>query len=298
MDKHSEIAVFLAVVDQGSFSAAARALGQTPSAVGKRVRFLEERLGVNLLIRSTRRMALTEAGLRYSEEARDLQARLEALEDDLKEGGGALRGSVRMTAPTAFGQRYVTPALVGFMEMHPDVNIALSLTDKLVDLTGEGLDLAVRTSVQQDSELIGRRVGPYRRRICAAPQQIAMHGAPDTPAELTRKRCLRLPNEIICADWGLKEGVRTGGRLGNGFVCNSLDALRTASLAGLGIACLPDFLIRDDLQAGRLVEVLPSYRDPSIEGDIVILRPATSVTTRRVRALSDHLFHHLGTSCR
>ncbi|TVS07093.1 MAG: LysR family transcriptional regulator, partial [Rhodobacteraceae bacterium] len=195
MTQIDDLNTLLAVVDHGSFSAAARALGQTPSAVGKRVALLETRLGVVLLHRSTRRMALTAAGRHYAEEAREIVARLAALEDDIAAGADSLRGPVRMTAPIAFGRARVAPALVAFMRQHRKVEIALSLTDRNVDLTGEGMDLAVRTGDLSDSALIARRVMGYARLICATPDYLRAWGAPEHPGELARHRCLTLAQE-------------------------------------------------------------------------------------------------------
>jgi len=288
------MAMFLAVVDHGSFSAAARSMGQTPSAIGKRMRLLEERLGVDLLIRSTRRMALSEAGQRYSEEAREILARVTALEEDITNGAEHLRGTVRLTAPTAYGQRYVVPVITDFLRAHPGVEINLLLTDKLVDLVGEGVDLAIRTGVAADSTLIARRLGAYRRTICACPDHLAAQGAPEGPADLGLRRCLKLPHERTPADWGLDRAKGAGTRrLGAGFICNSLDALHRACLAGEGIACLPDFLAQDSIRQGRLTAILQDQRDPTSAGDILIIRPETTLLPRRVRTLIDALVAQL-----
>lgn len=293
MDRLNETALFLAVVDHGSFSAAARAIGQTPSAVGKRIRLLEERLGVDLLTRSTRRMALTDAGRRYAEDAREILSRLEALEEDITAGTGQLRGTVRLTSPIAYGQRFVVPAVTEFMHRHPQVEIELSLTDRKIDLVAEGVDLAVRTGIVADSGLIGRRLGPYRRSICAAPDYIAAHGTPRTPGDLGSHRCLRLPTEKMPIAWGLEVSAHKGLRLGPSLVCNSLDALHDACCAGLGLACLPEFMAGKSIAAGHLVPLLQAHHDPAADGAILILRPETSVVTRRLRALVDHLVAHL-----
>jgi len=294
MDRQFEMAMFLAVVDHGSFSAVARSMGQTPSAIGKRVRLLEERLGVDLLIRSTRRMALSEAGQRYSEEAREILARVTALEEDITDGADHLRGTVRLTAPTAYGQRYVVPVITDFLRTHTGVEVDLLLTDKRIDLVSEGIDLAIRTGVVADSTLIARRLGAYRRTICVSPDYLATHGAPEGPADLGLRRCLKLPHERTPVDWGLESAERVGTRrLGAGFICNSLDALHRACLEGEGIACLPDFLAQDSIRQGRLTAVLQDHRDPTTTGDILIIRPETSLTPRRVRTLIEALVAQL-----
>lgn len=284
--------LFLLVIDSGSFSAAARRTGQTPSAVGKRIRALEERLGVDLLVRSTRKMALTAAGQRYAEDAREIVARMTALEEDLREGSNVLRGMLRMTAPTAYGQRFVVPAVAAFMASHPAVEVHLMLTDKNIDLVGEGIDLAVRTGSHPDSTLISRRIGPYGRKICAAPSYLERHGRPRAVLDVTSHRCLRLPSEATVAHWGL-QAAQNGIRLGRGFICNSLDALSEACIAGQGLACLPDFIADALISDGQLTEVLSELRDEHGRDEILLLRPANAMPPRRVRALSDALFSHL-----
>lgn len=284
MTQIDDLNTLLAVVDHGSFSAAARALGQTPSAVGKRVALLEARLGVALLHRSTRRMALTAVGRHYAEEAREIVTRLVALEDDIAAGADSLRGPVRMTAPIAFGRARVAPALIAFMRQHRQVEIALSLTDRNVDLNGEGMDLAIRTGGLSDSALIVRRVMGYARLICATPGYLRAWGSPKHPGELAHHRCLMLAQEWQPRDWGLAHFSAPAHRLGPGLRCNALDVLHMACLAGEGLACLPEFLCRDDIRAGRLQPVLRES-PPLPQGAVVILRPEGAAPPRRVREL-------------
>lgn len=291
MTRLDDLNTLLAVVDHGNFSAAARALGQTPSAVGKRIAQVEARLGVALLHRSTRRMALTAAGLRYAEEAREIAARLAALEEDVAAGSDSLRGAVRMTAPIAFGRAQVAPAVIAFGRAHPGVEIVLSLTDRNVDLVGEGFDLAVRTGVPVASRLIARRVASYRRRVCAAPGYLTTSGMPERPGDLARHRCLKLAQEWQPRDWGLAVAGGAALRLGAGLRCNALDVLHMACLAGEGLACLPEVLCAGDLRAGRLHPVLGdcAAADQAI---VALLRPE-GTPPRRVRVLSDFLVAHM-----
>ena len=291
MTRLDDLNTLLAVVDHGSFSAAARALGQTPSAVGKRIAQMEARLGVALLHRSTRRMALTGAGQRYAEEAREIAARLAALEEDVAAGSGSLHGPVRITAPIAFGRAHVAPAVIAFGRAHPGVEIALSLTDRNVDLVGEGMDLAVRTGVPVASALIARRVAAYRRRVCAAPGYLRTWGVPKQPGDLSRHRCLKLAQEWLPRDWGLAGGAGPALRLGPGLRCNALDVLHMACLAGEGLACLPEILCGDDLRAGRLRPVLEDCT-VAAGATVAILRPE-GAPPRRVRVLVDFLVAHL-----
>jgi len=294
MSRLSDIATFLAVVDHGSFSAAARHLGQTPAAVGKRIRQLEGRLGVGLIVRSTRRMALTDAGQRYCDEIRDLYSRIAALEDEIADGSGSLRGKVRMTAPNAFGRLRVVPAIIDFMLEFPRIEIDLALSDKNLDLIEEGFDLAIRTGELADSTLIERRLAPYRRTICAAPAYIGNRGSPRRPADLPSHQCLRLGHERTVADWGLDGETSPSPRLGAGLSCNALETILAACLKGLGVACLPDFLCREALNDRRLTALLPDHVGSSAAGRISILRPPSAGKPRRVDVLIDFLQARLG----
>lgn len=289
MTQKTELEILLAVVDHGSFSAAARALGYTPSAVGKRVHQLEQRLRVPLLVRSTRRMALTEAGQRYVEEARDLLTRLQALEEDIADDAGSLHGTIRLTSSAALGRLHVVPLVIEFMECHPEVEIEMLLTDKIVDLVGDGFDLAVRSGVLPDSSLVSRKLNSNRRVLCAAPAYLKEHGVPQQPEELTTHRCLRLIQEKLLSDWGFSRTQGGIARLGFRFTCNSLEALHAACCAGHGIAWLPEFLVSDDLHKERLVPVLTDHVETGAGGDIFILRPEAAFLPRRVRALVDFL---------
>lgn len=290
----SDLEILLAVVDHGSFSAAARVLGYTPSAVGKRVHLLEQRLRVPLLIRSTRRMSLTEAGQRYVEEARDILARMTALEEDIAEDESQLRGVIRMTCSAALGRLRVVPLVNDFMSQHPELEIELLISDKLVDLVGEGFDIAIRSGNLTDSSLISRKITAYRRVLCASPKYIEVYGVPLDPTELRHHRCLRLNLERQVSDWGLTKGDNSHARLGPGMMCNCLEAIHSACVAGLGIAWLPEFLVDRDLNEGGLVPVLSEYSDPSAGGGVFILRPETSFLPHRVRLLVEHLAAGLG----
>lgn len=292
MAHKTEIEILLAVVDHGSFSAAARVLGYTPSAVGKRVHQLEERLKVPLLVRSTRRMALTDAGQRYVEEARGLLARLTALEEDIADDGDRLRGTIRVTSAAALGRLHVVPIAIEFMERHPEVEIELLLTDKSVDLVGEGFDLAIRSGVLRDSSLVSRKLMTNRRVPCAATAYLEQHGTPQRPEELTTHKCLRLRHEMHLSDWGFARAPHGHARLGPGFICNSLEALHAACCAGRGIAWLPEFFISQDLPNGHLVPVLTDFTEQDAGGGIFILRPETTFLPRRVRVLIDFLVDH------
>ncbi|WP_170786480.1 LysR substrate-binding domain-containing protein [Ruegeria lacuscaerulensis] len=285
----TELEILLAVVDHGSFSAAARAMGYTPSAVGKRVHQLEERLKVPLLVRSTRRMALTDAGRRYVEEARDLFARLTALEEDISDDAYTLRGTIRLTSSAALGRLHVVPMVIEFMERYPEVEIELLLTDKVIDLIGDGFDLGVRSGVLPDSSLVARKLMSNPRVPCAAPAYLEQHGFPERPEDLSAHRCLRLGHERQISDWGFTQHQGGHSRLGSGFSCNSLEALHAACCAGRGIAWLPEFLTSNDLLNGRLMPLLEDYLALDSGGGVFVLRPETNFLPHRVRTFIDFL---------
>lgn len=296
MSRRDDLELLLAVVDHGSFSAAGRAMGQTPSAVGKRIAQLEVRLGATLLHRSTRKMSLTDAGRHYVEEAREIAARLAALEEDIAAGAASLHGRIRMTAPIAFGRQHVGPAVRAFMAQNAGVEVELLLTDRKLDLIDESVDLAVRTGALADSGLIARRLAPYRRHVCAAPAYLASHGMPATPRELAGHRYLTLVHERHPADWGLGGGATQGLRLGPGLRCNALDVLHAACMDGEGIACLPAFMSDGSIKAGHLRPLLAGEGEIA-DGEIAILRPDAVALPRRVRSLIDFLVDHLRHQC-
>lgn len=282
-----DMALVLAVVDKGSFSAAARAMGQTHSAVSKRIGQLEQRLGVQLLIRSTRSMKLTEAGEHYVLEARDILHRIISLEDRIADGGDRLRGRIRITTSNAFGQMHVVPAVLEFMEVHPEVEIDLTLTDVVDDVVRDGFDVAIRSAALPDSSLVARKLLTNRRVVCAAPSYVERRGRPNSPEDLADHACLRLNLPSAFNQWELRSVQQV--RLGPGFACNSIEALHAACKAGAGIAWLPMFLIGPDLEAGRLMPLLDDYRDPATDSTISILRPAGDIVPARTRAVISFL---------
>lgn len=281
------MALLLTVVDAGGFSAAAREIGQTHSAISKRISQLEDRLGAQLLVRTTRAMRLTQAGERYVCEAREIVDRIRALESEISEGTKQLQGRIRITTSSAFGKMHVVPALTDFMKLHPGIEIDLTLTDAVVDIVQGNFDMAVRNAAMPDSNLIARKLLTNRRVICAAPDYLAQHGKPETPAALAQHACLRLNLSSTFNEWGLLSPNGARLRLGPGFSCNSLEALHSACVAGLGIAWLPMFLIAGDLESGRLSSVLEEYRDTATDSAISIVRPSGDIVPARIRALTE-----------
>lgn len=263
MDKLRALEVFVGVVDQGSFAAAARQLDMSSVMVGKYVAELEQQLGAQLLARSTRRQSLTDAGRRFHEEARKVLEQLAWAESTVERLRAAPSGLLRVSAATTVGECLLAPLLAEFRRQHPQVQVELDLSNSHVDPIESGFDLMVRVGALDPlSELVARPLGWYRMVVCAAPAYLAQHGRPETPADLVRHQCL---GHLV---WNRHSAWRLG-RDGSqpwpetaGFLCNSGQALRAAALAGAGLLLQPRILVADDLATGRLISVLDDFTPP------------------------------------
>ncbi|WP_425228236.1 LysR family transcriptional regulator [Sphingomonas sp.] len=279
-------AIFAAVADARSFTAAAEALGVSKATVSKAVARLETRLGQALFHRTSRRLALTEAGRPLADHARRIIAEAQAAEEAARAGADGLSGRIRLAAPLAFGIADVAPLVAAFLLAHPQVEIDLQLSDARVDIVADGFDLALRIADLPDSSLRARRLCGVAAYLVASPAYVAAHGAPAHPADLVRHRLLGYTN--VPGPWRFsgpdgETSVRPTGPL----VANSGDALLPALLAGLGIARLPDFILGAHLATGALVELLPAWRAAPI--GLHLLTPPSSLRPARVEALIDWL---------
>ncbi len=293
MDRLDGIAAFALVVETGSFTAAARRLKLSKSAVSAHVQRLEERLGIQLLHRTTRRLSTTEAGRAYHQFCVRILADAEAAE----QAAGALhrepRGTLRISAPDAFGWMHVAPAVVSFRERFPDITVDLTLEERHVNLVDEALDLAIRIGTLPDSPLIVRRLAPSRLLLCAAPAYLQRRGRPSSPQQLRSHACLVFPPLWRDGHWQLagkrrQERVPVAGTI----VSNSAEVLRAAALGGVGIASLPTWAICDELRSGALEAVLPGWAPaPSV---IHAVYPGNRRMSAKVRAFVDHLARHFG----
>ncbi len=287
-DHLAAMAVFAKVVEENGFSSAARALGMSRSAVSKEVRALEDRLGVRLLNRTTRRLHLTELGAVFYERCRRILAEAEAAEIAVSRLHGDPRGTLRVNAPVSFGVRHLAPALTGFMRRYPELSVDLSFTDRFVDLVEEGYDVVVRIARLPDSALIARRLCDSRRVVCASPAYWRARSRPRHPTELVAHECLGYAYLAEGREWRFRgpEGavaVRPSGR----FTANNGDALRAAALAGLGVALLPTFIVGEDLRRGRLETVLEEF-EPEPAG-IYAVWPHARHLAAKVRVFVDFL---------
>jgi DNA-binding transcriptional LysR family regulator len=256
MDKLRSMEVFVAVVDQGSFTAAADAFEISPVMVGKHIRALETRLGAQLLTRTTRRQSLTEIGRQYVDQCRAILAQISAAETGAEAMHATPRGKLKITAPVSFGSEWISPAMTEYLAQHPEVSLDLNLNDRLVDIVEEGYDAAVRIGVLEDSSMVARALRPYRMVICAAPAYLERHGTPRTPEDLAHHECLDFMQWSHQVRWRLKGQLGANSVRESRFRSNNGHALRIAALHGFGIVMQAEMLLANEIAAGRLVPVL------------------------------------------
>ncbi|MBC7801423.1 MAG: LysR family transcriptional regulator [Gemmatimonadaceae bacterium] len=276
-----EIGAFAAVAESGSFAAAAKRLGRDASVLSRRVAALEIRLGIRLLARTTRRMALTEAGSAYLRRVQALLAELAAADAEAADRAAAPRGMLRLALPAAFGRMWVAPLLPGFLAAHPAIRVEVQHSDRYVDLVANGIDAAIRVGTLPDSGLVARRLAPFRRLLCASPAYLSARGTPNTPEGLARHACLGFTGHRIGPDWPLRRGservtVRTSGPL----MSDDGEALAAAAVGGAGIMLAADWLIGRELADGRLVEVLPGWSEGDSGGVHAVLPPGRLVPAK------------------
>ena len=289
------LATFVAVVDAGGFTRAAERLATTAGAVSRRVAALEAHLGVRLINRTTRQLALTEAGEQYYRDVAAILTALTDAEDRVSHLSEAPSGELRVAAPLSFGVRALAPLLPGFHARYPGLHLLLDLDDRMVDIVAAGVDLALRIGDLADSALVARRIAALERVFCAAPTYLDRCGRPAAPAELRRHQCLRYSNLGVREEWtlrrrddvGLAESVEVSGP-----VCaNNGDLLRHAAVSGMGICSLPRFIVADDLEAGRLECVLGDWRAPPLV--LSAVWPSRRFVPAKVRVFVDYLAEHL-----
>jgi DNA-binding transcriptional LysR family regulator len=259
MNRWEGLDEFIAVAESGQFAAAARRLGLSTSQVSRQVARLEERLQTRLFYRSTRRVALTEAGQTFLQHCRRLQdAREEALRavGDLNDEP---KGLLRMTCAVAYGERFIVPLVNDFMARHPQLRVEIELSNQTLDLLHGGLDLAIRLGRLQDSRLLATRLAPRVMHLCAAPAYLERYGRPHSLSELARHNCLVGSSE----HWSFQQdGRETSLRVQGNWRCNSGEAVLDAALRGFGLCQLPDYYVQPHLRSGALLDLLPQQRPP------------------------------------
>lgn len=260
MDLFRSMQAFVTVVQAGSMSAAASRLGLSSAMVGQHVAALEDRLGTRLLNRTTRRQSLTDFGLSYFEQCRDILERVAVAQEQAETLHHEPRGQLRVTAPMTFGAEVLMPALGRYRTQAPEVTLDVVLTDRNADLVEEGFDAAFRIGTPPDSRLIARRLLPYRMMICAAPAYLARTGMPKHPTELSSYASI-IFTPAARSPWRLSKGDdKVEVTPARPITVNSGQAVRVAACAGLGVVMQPAMLLMPDVQAGRLVQLFPDWR--------------------------------------
>ncbi len=289
MDQLRAMRVFVAVVEQGSFAAAAEYAGLSRTAASKHVQDLEARLGAALLNRTTRSVSLTHTGAAYFERARRILDEIETADSEASLQTRVPRGRLRLAVPVSFGFRHLAPRLKGFMDSYPEVHLDLVVNDRQTNLVEEGFDLAIRIGELADSSLIARRIATSRLSLCAAPAYLEAHGSPAYPHDLAKHVCLGYPY------WSGQNAWTFNGRDGethkvpvkNQIWSNNGDLLLNAAVSGCGIIRQPDFIVHEALARGELVELLPDYMKPEI--GIHAVYPPAAVIPLRLRVFIDHI---------
>lgn len=294
MDKLKQMASFAAVATKGSLTAAAQAEGVAPAVIGRRIDALEQRLGVKLLVRTTRRITLTHEGSAFLEDCQRLLMDLTQAEASVSAGGLKASGHLRLTAPAGFGRRHVAPLVLRFVQTHPDVSISLDLSDRVVDLVNEGFDCAVRVGDLADSSLISVRLADNRRLCVAAPSYLQRHGTPQHPSELSRHACLSLSSGASqTRGWAFViDGTLSHWRADARLDCSDGAVLSDWCRAGMGVAWRSGWEVQQDLNEGRLVTVLDAFAAPP-SGIFAVFAHAKYLPLR-VRLWIDHLKHTYG----
>ena len=283
-----DLRTFVDVADAGGVSSAARRLGVSKSIVSRRLFRLEVELGIQLLARTTRGAALTEAGVTFREHAARVCAEIDVARETILPAG-ELRGRLRIAAPLSLGPTHLAPVFAEIARRHPQLHVHASYSDRFVDIVGEGFDCAIRVGYLNDSNLIARRVGPVHGKLVASPDYIGEHGAPETPDDLLTHQALMQGTET----WQFIDGDKTISIHPQGrFKADNGTALAAAAVAGLGIAWLPDHLIKGYLDSGSLVQVMTRYPVPT--GGMFVVRPPGQHSTRKVRILTELLIEHFG----
>nr|WP_314543037.1 LysR family transcriptional regulator [uncultured Massilia sp.] len=288
MGQFRQISTFVEVVARGSLSAAARAEGIAPAMIGRRLDALEARLGVKLLQRTTRRLALTDEGAAFLEDCQRILAELEEAESAVSERSARASGHLLVSAPAGFGRQHVAPLLPSFLAEHRDVTVNLNLNDRVVDVVGEGIDVAVRIASLTDSNLIGVKLADNRRVVVAAPTYLKRHGTPRTPDELLRHNCLAISSEGSQRGWNFRDNGQTVTvKVAGNMVCNDGEVLHDWALAGRGLAWRSLWEVGVAIEAGRLVPVLEDYAAPG--NDIFAVFAQRRHLPLRIRLFVDFL---------
>jgi DNA-binding transcriptional LysR family regulator len=289
-DHFEDMRTFVAVVQAAGFGGAGARLGLAKSAVSRRIRDLEDRLGSRLLHRTTRRLSLTETGTEFYQRSLKILAELQEAEDVASKGASEPIGRLRISGPMSFGVLYLARAIGEFMKRYPRLSVELELNDRMVDLVDDGFDVAIRIGRLKDSSLIARRIAPIRHAVCASPDYFREHGKPNTPRDLKDHSALIYSYMDYRQIWTFKNGDTV--ELRSKFTCNNGDALREAAIAGCGVTILPTFIIHAAVAAGQLDVCLIEHAVEPL--GLYAVYPSTRNLSAKVRAFIDFLVETFG----
>jgi DNA-binding transcriptional LysR family regulator len=294
MENLSDLAVYVRVVELGSFTAAANTLEISKAAVSKYVYRLEQRLGARLLHRTTRRLTLTEAGEALFRRGAAALSELADAEQEVARLTGTPRGHLRVTAPVYFGERHIAPRLHKFRKRYPDITLDLDFDNRFIDLVKERFDLALRITALADSSLVARPLAPCPQVVCAAPAYLARRGTPETPADLRDHDCLSYSMDRTPKEWRFRgpRGRWIAVNVKGSIRCNNDIALKQAVLDGLGLRQIPRFIVETEIEQGKLVEVLPEYESPPL--NIFAVYATRHNLSPKVRVFVDFLAEEFG----
>lgn len=294
MDRFEDLRCFVQVVDRGSVTGAARAMRLAPSAVSRRIKELEARLGTQLLLRTTRRMSVTEAGRAFHDRAQRILADLDEAETEVSDRQAALRGRLRLAAPLTFGVAHLTPIIVDFMRRQPEVEIDVDFSDRVVDLVAEGFELAVRIGSLRDSSLIARKIADVEDVVCAAPALVERLGRPEHPEALRDwpALCYSGSERADIWRWRAPDGTSGAIQMKVRLRANNGGVLRDAAIAGMGVAREPSFIVWKAIERGELVPLLRGHRWNELA--IYTAYPPTRHLSARARAFIEFARQRIG----
>lgn len=279
---------FMAVVETTSFKRAAEKLEVSTAAISRRVSALEKALGVKLLNRTTRQIDLTDAGKQFYDDLQDIFCSLDEAEERLQQGRETVKGNLRIAAPLSFGTMCIAPVLPGFMKRYPALNVQLQLEDRFADIVLEGIDIAVRIGVPEDSSLVAIRIASVPRAFCASPSYLEQYGEPKTPSDLTGHNCLHYNHISMKEEWSyLKGGKMHKFDVTGTLSTNNGEVLRDAAIEGIGLTLLPAFIVADALRAGTLKVIMTQYC-PKPFG-LYVVRSSRQFTPARMKLFIDYL---------
>ncbi len=288
MDQFKQITTFVEVVARGNLSAAARAEGIAPAMIGRRLDALEERLGVKLLQRTTRKIALTDEGSAFLEDCQRILRELEEAESAVSERSAKASGHLLVSAPAGFGRQHVAPLLPRFLAQHREVEITLNLSDRVVDIIGEGVDVAIRIAALSDSNLVGLKLADNQRVVVASPDYLKKNGAPRNLDDLSRHNCLAISSDGSQRGWTFRQyGKNVVSKVSGDMVCNDGQVLHEWALQGYGLAWRSMWEVGADIRAGRLQTVLDDFAAPG--NDIYAVFAQRRHLPLRIRAFVDFL---------